>query len=63
MTEVAVQPDAARCVTDVHAERVEWTKKMRLLVSPPEILDEDGTINQEWFKYVNGSSFSSLRLP
>lgn len=47
---------------EVHAERVEWTKKMRLLVSPPEILEEDGTINQGWFKYVTTVSFSFLHL-
>lgn len=33
-----------------HEERVEWAKSLRLLVSPPEILEADGTIHQEWFR-------------
>jgi hypothetical protein len=31
-------------------ERDEWANKIRKIVSPPDMLNEDGTINQAFFK-------------
>ena len=44
---------------------MQWVKDMRKLLSPPEMINEDGTVNQDFFKpkkvfLVSNTAFFAL---
>jgi hypothetical protein len=43
-------------------KRDEWANKIRKIVSPPDMLHEDGTINQAFFKPKKVSSRTALAI-